>query len=357
MTDKKPILEVKDLKVEFDTYGGVVKAVRGVSFEIYPGETLAIVGESGCGKSVTCQSLMGLIPQPPGRIVSGTAHLQGRDILAISPSELREVRGKELGMIFQDPLTSLNPTMKVGDQIAEVIIKHRKLSRGAALKEAGEIMQLVQIPEATKRMKQYPHEFSGGMRQRVMIAIALACRPKVLIADEPTTALDVTIQGQILNLLKNLQNEINMAVILITHDLGVVASVADRVAVMYAGQVVETGSVDEIFYQAGHPYTVGLQDAIPNPLVVSTEGLTSIPGSPPDLFSPPIGCGFYARCPSAMKVCEGFEPPKFNFKRMNSGSDKGDRYAHCWLHHNSSPEAYRSALKDHHRQNLEVQHS
>lgn len=351
---KKPLLKVDNLKVEFNTYGGVVKAVRGVSFEVYPGETLAIVGESGCGKSVTCQSLMGLIPCPPGKVVAGTAMLDGRDILKLSPKELQNVRGKDLGMIFQDPLTSLNPTMKVGHQIAEVIIRHRKLSKSDALKEAIEIMKLVQIPEAKKRIHQYPHEFSGGMRQRVMIAIALACRPKVLIADEPTTALDVTIQGQILNLLKELQKEINMAVVLITHDLGVVASVADRVAVMYAGKIVETGTVDEIFYQAGHPYTVGLQKAIPNPLEPEEGALVSIPGTPPDLFSPPVGCSFFARCPSAMKVCEGFEPPQFKFNRIEQGVDIGDRFADCWLHHGSSPPQYRKPLEELHRKTLEV---
>lgn len=354
MEKKNPLLKVDNLRVEFNTYGGVVKAVRGVSFEVYPGETLAIVGESGCGKSVTCQSLMGLIPCPPGKIVAGSAMLDGRDILKLSPKELQSVRGKDLGMIFQDPLTSLNPTMKVGNQIAEVIIRHRKLSKQDALKEAVDIMKLVQIPEAKKRIHQYPHEFSGGMRQRVMIAIALACRPKVLIADEPTTALDVTIQGQILNLLKELQKEINMAVVLITHDLGVVASVADRVAVMYAGKIVETGTVDEIFYQPGHPYTVGLQKAIPNPLEPEEGALTSIPGSPPDLFSPPVGCSFFARCPSAMKVCEGFEPPQFKFNRMEQKSNIGDRFADCWLHHGSSPAPYRKPLEEFHRKSLEV---
>lgn len=343
MSDK-PALKVEDLKVEFATFGGTVNAVRGVSFEVYPGETLAIVGESGCGKSVTCQSIMGLIPCPPGKITSGSAVLDGKDVLKASPKEMESIRGKDLGMIFQDPLTSLNPTMKVGHQIAEVIIKHRGMSKTDALKEAVDIMKLVQIPEADKRVNQYPHEFSGGMRQRVMIAIALACRPKVLIADEPTTALDVTIQGQILNLLKELQKEINMALILITHDLGVVASVADRVAVMYAGQIIETGTVDEIFYQPAHPYTIGLQEAIPNPLDPGDGNLVAIPGSPPDLFSPPEGCGFYARCPNAMEVCQSFPPPTYEFKRLKKESH-GDRFAGCWLHHNATPPASKEIFR------------
>ncbi len=344
MNDQKPVLKVTDLKVEFATYGGTVNAVRGVDFEVYPGETLAIVGESGCGKSVTVQSIMGLIPCPPGKVTSGTAVLNGKDILKLSKKEMQDIRGSELGMIFQDPLTSLNPTMKIGRQIAEVIIKHQKKSKADALQEAINIMKLVQIPEAEKRANQYPHEFSGGMRQRVMIAIALACRPKVLIADEPTTALDVTIQGQILELLKQLQKEINMALILITHDLGVVASVADRVAVMYAGQVVETGTADEIFYQSAHPYTIGLRRAIPNPLDVDGSALIAIPGSPPDLFKPPKGCGFYARCPHAMEVCKDQLPGKFHFNKLSQGP--GDRYSMCWLHHKMSTQTNKAVFAE-----------
>jgi oligopeptide transport system ATP-binding protein len=337
-----PILKVSNLAVEFATYGGSVRAVRGVSFELYPKETLAIVGESGCGKSVTFQALMGLIPCPPGRITSGEALLGDLDLLKLTQQKLESVRGRDVSMIFQDPLTSLNPTMKVGKQIAEVIVRHRGLSMSDALKEAVDLMKLVQIPEAAARVNQYPHEFSGGMRQRVMIAIALACRPKVLIADEPTTALDVTIQGQILELLRKLQREIDMAVILITHDLGVVASVADRVAVMYAGQIVETGTVDEIFLDSSHPYTVGLRHAIPNPLQPNLKNLKAIPGSPPDLFSPPLGCGFAARCPHVMEVCSEFVPPKFGLER--SIAARGDRYAACWLHHEAAPAATRQAM-------------
>lgn len=337
-----PILKVNDLSVEFATYGGSVKAVRGVSFELFPKETLAIVGESGCGKSVTFQALMGLIPCPPGKITSGQALLGEMDLLQMSQHQLESVRGKDVSMIFQDPLTSLNPTMKVGKQIAEVIIRHRGTTMAAALKESVDLMKLVQIPEAQSRVNQYPHEFSGGMRQRVMIAIALACRPKVLIADEPTTALDVTIQGQILELLRKLQREIDMAVILITHDLGVVASVADRVAVMYAGKIIETGTVDEIFLESSHPYTLGLRNAIPNPSHPSLKNLRAIPGSPPDLFSPPSGCGFAARCPFVMEVCSEFSPPSFTLNRQPNAV--GDRYSACWLHHDAAPAATRATL-------------
>ncbi len=333
---KEPILKVRDLAVEFATYGGHVKAVRGVSFDVYPGEILSIVGESGCGKSVTLQTLMGLIPCPPGRVTSGSAFLGDRDLLKMSRQEMESVRGKELGMIFQDPLTSLNPTMSVGAQISEVIIKHENLSHKAAFKKTVDLMKLVQIPEAEKRWGQFPHEFSGGMRQRIMIAIALACRPKILIADEPTTALDVTIQGQILELLKQLQSEINMSVILITHDLGVVASVSDRVAVMYAGQIVESGSVKEIFGSPAHPYTAGLKSAIPNPLKTHQTVLESIPGSPPDLFSPPTGCAFAVRCKSAMKVCLQSDPPPMT---LDKTSIRADRFSKCWLHHQYAPVA------------------
>ena len=336
------ILSVKDLCVEFNTYGGTVKAVRGVSFDVHKGEVLAVVGESGCGKSVTFQTLMGLIPCPPGKVTSGSALLDGVDLLQLNPRKMEAVRGREMSMIFQDPLTSLNPTMTVGKQIAEVMVRHQSMTYSEALKESINIMQLVQIPEAKKRLKQYPHEFSGGMRQRIMIAIALACKPKLLIADEPTTALDVTIQGQILNLLKSLQSEIDMAVVLITHDLGVVASVSDRVAVMYAGQIVETGTVDEVFQSPSHPYTIGLQAAIPNPLDLSSqERLESIPGSPPDLFAPPQGCSFAERCHTAMKVCDDFEPPKFNVKT----DDEYERFSACWIHHNATPSSIKEGLQ------------
>jgi oligopeptide transport system ATP-binding protein len=329
---KTPILNVKNLEVEFATLGGTVNAVRGVSFQVHPGEVLAIVGESGSGKSVTCQSLMGLIPCPPGKITGGSAELDGADILKMSEREMQSIRGASMSMIFQDPLTSLNPTMSVGDQIAEVIVKHRGFSSSKAKTEVLDLMNLVQIPEPKARYSQYPHEFSGGMRQRIMIAIALACRPKVLIADEPTTALDVTIQGQILELINNLRREINMAVILITHDLGVVAAVADRVAVMYAGEIVETGSVEQIFSVPSHPYTKGLQEAIPNPMDKSKTELVAIYGSPPDLFSPPKGCAFAARCKYTMEVCTENSPPIFEIE-----GNSEERYSACWLHHSSAP--------------------
>ena len=352
---REPVLSVRDLAVEFATYGGCVQAVRGVSFDVHAGEVLAIVGESGSGKSVTCQALMGLIPCPPGRLVSGTAQLAGRDILKLSRTEQERMRGRELSMIFQDPLTSLNPTMPVGRQIAEVLVKHQGLGRRAALAQAAELLALVQIPEAASRLGQYPHEFSGGMRQRIMIAIALACRPRILIADEPTTALDVTIQGQILELLKRLQKEIGMAVILITHDLGVVAAVANRVAVMYGGQIVETGTVDDVFARPSHPYTLGLKAAIPNPLaaLVDAQVPRAIPGSPPDLFAPPVGCAFAARCQYAMEVCEAFAPPAFAPGGASESKTTADapasgpyeRYAACWLHHHAAPAALAAEVR------------
>ena len=253
------LLSVNDLKVEFETYGGTVQAVRGVSFDVEKGKTLAIVGESGCGKSVTVQSVMGLIPMPPGKITSGQALLRGTDILGRKTINGQDIRGDQIGMIFQDPMTSLNPTMNIGNQIAETLIVHRGYSKKQAFERAIELLELSKIPEPEKRAKQYPFEFSGGMLQRAMIAMAIACEPDILIADEPTTALDVTIQAQILDLLADLQKENGMSIILITHDLGVVARMADEVLVMYAGQVVEQGSVDDVFYRSGHPYTFGLR--------------------------------------------------------------------------------------------------
>lgn len=328
-SDIKPILSVKDLAVEFATHGGSVKAVRGVTFDLLPGEVLAVVGESGCGKSVTFQTLMGLIPKPPGKVTAGTAIFNATDLLSAKDRTMEAIRGKDISMIFQDPLSSLNPTMTVGAQISEVLLKHRGMNKAEAYAEAVKIMKLVQIPEAEERIKNYPHQFSGGMRQRIMIAIALACRPKVLIADEPTTALDVTIQGQIIELLRDLRQEINMSIVLITHDLGVVASLADRVAVMYAGQIVETGTVHELFASPQHPYTRGLQQAIPNPLKPDKVDLRAIPGSPPDLFSPPQGCAFAARCPHAMQICLQENPPQFEIGQQQT--------AKCWLHHSNSP--------------------
>ena len=329
MTDS--ILEVTDLSVEFATYGGKVKAVRGVSFDVKAGETLAIVGESGCGKSVTVQSLMGIIPMPPGEITGGNAKLNGKDILGLSAKEANKFRGVEIGMIFQDPMTSLNPTMTIGDQIAETLMVHRGLGRQAALRRAIELLDRTKISEAGKRAKQYPFEFSGGMLQRAMIAQSLACNPSLLIADEPTTALDVTIQAQILELMSELQRTENMSIILITHDLAVVARMADRVAVMYAGQIVESGTVDEIFYQSAHPYTLGLKAAMPSNKTTREKKLTPILGSPPDLFHPPAGCGYFARCPYAMKSCETQLPPEW---QLMSDSKHQSR---CWLQHPDAP--------------------
>ncbi len=324
----EPILSVNDLAVEFDTYGGTVQAVRGVSFDVQPGETLAIVGESGCGKSVTVQSIMGLTPMPPGRITSGNALLNGVDILGRKTINGEDIRGDKIGMIFQDPMTSLNPTMNIGSQIAETLIVHRGYSKKQAFARAVELLDMSKIPEAEKRAKQYPFEFSGGMLQRAMIAMAIACEPEILIADEPTTALDVTIQAQILDLLNDLQRENGMSIILITHDLGVVARMAQEVLVMYAGQVVERGSVDDIFYRPGHPYNLGLHAAMPTNDPEAESRLTPIDGSPPDLFHPPAGCGYCARCPYSMQVCIDTPPPTYT---LSEGHE-----AACWLHHESN---------------------
>ena len=331
------LLEVADLRVEFDTYGGTVQAVRGVSFSLERGKTLAIVGESGCGKSVTVQSIMGLIPMPPGRITSGTAKLNGKDVLSNQKIDGKDIRGRMVGMIFQDPMTSLNPTMTIGDQIAETLQVHAGHSHRRAFARAIELIDMTRIPEAAKRARQYPFEFSGGMLQRSMIAMSLACEPSILIADEPTTALDVTIQAQILDLMGDLQREHGMAIVLITHDLGVVARMADDVLVMYAGEVVEKGGVDDVFYRSAHPYTLGLKAAMPSNRTDAKQELTPIDGSPPDLFAPPAGCGYFARCPHAMRACEENHPPAFDLA--------AEHHARCWLHHadceNAAEEVYR----------------
>ena len=295
------ILSVRSLEVEFETYGGIVKAVRGVSFDVTRGETLAIVGESGCGKSVTVQALMGLIPVPPGKITNGTATFNGREILNLPTAEANKFRGVEVGMIFQDPMSSMNPTMTIGDQIAETLRVHRGKSQQEAFKLAVELLERTHIAEAPKRAKQYPFEFSGGMLQRAMIAQSLACNPAILIADEPTTALDVTIQAQILELLRKLQHEKQMAIMLITHDLGVVAGVADKVAVMYGGRIVEKAPVVELYQNPQHPYTQGLLASVPR---LDTRGaLVPIPGMPPNLANMGPGCAFAPRCPLADETC------------------------------------------------------
>ncbi len=328
MTTAAPLLEVRDLRVEFDTYGGVVQAVRGVDFGVGRGRTLAIVGESGCGKSVTVQALLGLVPRPPGRITSGSARLAGREILGVPDREANRFRGKDVGMIFQDPMTSLNPTMKVGRQITETLRYHKGLRGAAARAKAVELLERVQIPEARARVDHYPFQFSGGMRQRVMIAMAIACEPALLVADEPTTALDVTVQAQILTLLQDLQAENGMSIVLITHDLGVVAQMADEVAVMYGGRIVEQGPVDEIFYRPAHPYTLGLQAAMPSPHEGARVRLAPIEGSPPDLFRPPPGCAYADRCPLAMAVCRDEEPPLWAVDAAHA--------SRCWLHHQAA---------------------
>jgi oligopeptide transport system ATP-binding protein len=328
------LLEVKDLKVSFDTYAGEVQAVRGVSFHLNKGEILAIVGESGCGKSVTAQTLMRLIPTPPGRIKGGSILFNGSlDISKLTDKQMEKIRGKEMGMIFQDPMTSLNPTMQVGSQITEGLIKHQGLNKAEAMKRAIEMLKLVGISNPESRVKQYPHEFSGGMRQRVMIALALACSPKLLIADEPTTALDVTIQAQIIELMKTLSEKTHASIILITHDLGIVADMAQRVVVMYAGKIVEQGTIDDIFYNPKHPYTWGLLRSVPRLDNNAEEELVPIPGSPPDLFAPPAGCAFAARCPYAMGICTEADPEHSVVSGLHSAA--------CWLLHPDAPKVER----------------
>ncbi|HJU15218.1 MAG TPA: ABC transporter ATP-binding protein [Stellaceae bacterium] len=312
-----PLLEVADLKTWFFTRDGIVRAVDGVSFDVLPGEVLAIVGESGCGKSVTALSILRLIAQPPGRIVSGAIRFGGRNLLDLSESAMRAVRGNDISMIFQEPMTSLNPVLTVGRQIAESLILHQRLDRRAAMERAVAMLRLVQIPEAPRRAGEYPHQLSGGMRQRVMIAMALACNPKLLIADEPTTALDVTIQAQILDLMRELKAKIDAAIILITHDLGVVAEMAERVVVMYAGKKVEEAPVEELFRRPLHPYTQGLLASVPrlgaSVGLAEPPRLAEIPGTVPSLRAAIPGCPFAPRCGYASEVCRR-EMPEFDEK-------------------------------------------
>ena len=331
----RSLLQVNDLRISFETHAGVVQAVRGVSFDLDQGEALAIVGESGCGKSVTSQSLLQLVPTPPGKYEGGEVLFKEKNLLTLHEKEMQKIRGNQISMIFQDPMTSLNPTMTIGRQLVEGIVKHRNLSKVEAQRRAKEMLRLVGIPNAEQRMKQHPHLFSGGMRQRVMIAMALACEPQILIADEPTTALDVTIQAQILDLMKQLQNKIGTSIILITHDLGVVANLAQRVIVMYAGQIMETGTTDDVFYTAKHPYTWGLLASMPRLDSDRDEALKAIPGTPPDLADPPQGCPFAARCPYAMQVCQKEMPA---FTEVAPG-----HHVACWLTHPLAPEVEASA--------------
>ncbi len=308
-----PVLDVKNLITRFYTLDGVVHAVNGVSFTLDEGETLAIVGESGCGKSVTMMSILQMIPRPPGRIAGGVAaYYDGigtHDLLALSESEIRRIRGGEIGFIFQDPLTSLNPVMNIGQQIAESLMEHLNMSEGEARQRTIELLEDVGIPGAERRYGNYPHQFSGGVRQRVMIAIAIACSPKILIADEPTTALDVTVQAQIVDLVSHLRSELGMAVIWITHDLGVVAGIADRVMVMYGGQVAERAFVDDLYEEPRHPYTIGLLGALPRLDEREERRLASVEGSPPDLLMAPTHCQFVWRCPYAFERCWAEVPP------------------------------------------------
>lgn len=330
---EEKILTVANLHVSFHTHGGEIKAVRGVGFGLRKGETLAIVGESGSGKSVTAKSLMRLLPKQNSIIKDGQVLYEGRDLLKYSPKEIQNIRGSEISMVFQDPMTSLNPTMPIGKQIMEGLRKHQELGKKEAFKKATELLELVGIPNSKERMRDYPHQFSGGMRQRVVIAIALACNPKVLIADEPTTALDVTIQAQILDLMKDLQEKTGTAIIIITHDLGVVANMAQRVAVMYAGEIIETGTVDEIFYESKHPYTWGLLLSMPKLHSDRSIPLIPIPGTPPDLGHLPEGCPFAARCPHIMQVCHHFPPSKTEVSETHTVS--------CWLEDERAPKVER----------------
>ncbi len=336
--EQKPLLAVTDLAVSFFTYAGQVQAVRGVSFELHQHETIAIVGESGCGKTVTVQTVMGLLQSPPGRVTGGRVMFGELDVLSLSPQELRSLQGNQMSMIFQDPLTYLNPTMRIGEQIAEAYRLHHKVTRKQAGERVQAIMRLVSFPDPERTMKCYPHQLSGGMRQRVMVAMALICDPKVLFADEPTTALDVTIQAQIIEQMNSLKEALGTSIVLITHDLGVVANMAQRIYVMYAGKVVEHGDAHTIFRAPKHPYTWGLLLSVPRLDSEQTGVLPFIPGTPPDLISPPKGCAFAARCPHAMGRCAQEQPPEYTF-------DEPLHTASCWLHAPEARERYREVIE------------
>lgn len=317
------LLEVKSLVTSFRTERGVVRAVDGISFSIGKGQTVGLVGESGCGKSVTSLSILRLIQSPPGQVESGEINFDGKNLLSLTPDKMRQIRGNRISMIFQEPMTSLNPVFTIGDQIGEVFRIHRGASKAEARAKSIEMLNLVKIPAPESRIDDYPHQLSGGMRQRIMIAMALACRPELLIADEPTTALDVTIQAQILDLMAKLQQELNMAILLITHDLGVVAEVCNYVLVMYAGKIAEQGPVREIFKEAKHPYTAGLLRSIPR-LGRKVEKLPTIEGSVPNLARLPKGCRFQDRCHQVMEKCRNHEPSLVNVGK--------DHFSACWLH-------------------------
>jgi oligopeptide transport system ATP-binding protein len=323
----KPLLSVENLSVLFHTYAGTVQAVRDVSFSLAEGEIVGIVGESGCGKSVTASAIMGLIPMPPGQIAAGRIIFDGADITGMSEAQLRQLRGNAISMIFQDPMTSLNPVLSIGTQLTECFLTHQRIDKAAATEKAVAMLKMVGIPAPETRMRQYPHQLSGGMRQRVMIAMALAMNPKILIADEPTTALDVTIQAQIIELMKKLNRELSTSIVLISHDLGVIAGLCAKVIVMYAGQIVEAAPVADLFAQPRHPYTAGLLSSVPR-LDAARTRLTSIEGQPPDLLTPPAGCAFQPRCRYAMSVC-GKAPPLF--------APGENRLSRCWLEHEKCP--------------------
>ena len=323
---RERLIQLTNLTTHFFTPEGVVKAVERVSFGIDKGRTLGVLGESGCGKSVTALTIMRLIPDPPGRILGGEIEFEGSDLLQLSPAAMRQVRGKDIAMIFQEPMTSLNPVYTIGDQIAETYVIHQGMNKTEAFQGAAEMLRLVGIPAPERRVHEYPHQLSGGMRQRAMIAMAMACRPKLLIADEPTTALDVTIQAQILDLMLGLQEEVGMAILIITHDLGVIAEVSDEVVVMYAGQVVEYASIETLFLQPRHPYTLGLMASIPQLGRKFKEGkarLKEIPGLVPNLIRLPPGCLFQPRCPMAFAACTKERPPLFS---LDAGHG-----VRCWL--------------------------
>jgi oligopeptide/dipeptide ABC transporter ATP-binding protein len=338
-TDKKPLLEVKNLKTHFFTEDGVVHAVDGVDFEVYPGEILGLVGESGCGKSVTALSVMRLVSLP-GKVLDGEITLDGIDLLKFSEEEMMKVRGNRISMIFQQPQSALNPVFRVGDQIAEVLSIHQDFGKEAGQKRAIDLLKMVGIPEAESRAQAFPHELSGGMAQRVMIAMALACVPELLIADEPTTALDVTIQAQILDLILDMREKMGTSVILITHDLGVIAELAERVAVMYAGEIVEQSECEELFDHPLHPYTQGLIGSIPI-LGKIKERLDVIPGNVPNLIDPPVGCRFAARCPArvkyGLKICTEVQPDLIEVR--------GGHKVRCWLYENAEEQGHRAPIK------------
>lgn len=330
MAENGNILEMKNVVYSFHTYGGEVKAVRDVSFEVRKGEILGIVGESGCGKSVTAQCIMRLNPEPPGFFEGGKILFDGKNVLEMGKKELRKLRGQDIGFVFQDPMTSLNPTMRVGAQIEEVFLGRTDVTKQEVKEKALEIMKLVGISDVEKRYKQYPHELSGGMKQRVMIAIALVSRPGLVICDEPTTSLDVTIEAQILDLLLELREKLGTSIIMITHDLGVIARLCDRVIVMYGGKVVERGTVSELFYNTAHPYTKGLMQSIARLDTAKGEKLKPIEGTPPDLFSPPAGCPFAARCEYCMDVCNEIPPEVYQLSEEHKTC--------CWLQHEFAPD-------------------